>query len=188
MITTQAKIIIGAALLAVFLGLAGWAGYVVGRPTPAALETPAVAQSQPDGSVVLERAPETSAPAPKAKIPRGDRVERQVSVTVKPKPTASTVTVDMSLVRESDGGRRVIASSADGQVVGGLDVPVEPALVVTPARHWAAGASCNVGASCQIRQAGVWIERDLGRVRVGADVFRQPDGDLQARVRVGFTF
>lgn len=42
-------------------------------------------------------------------------------------PPCPPVTVDLSLVRGKDGSR-VVASSPDGDVVGGLDVPAQPLL------------------------------------------------------------
>ena len=69
-------------------------------------------------------------------------MERKMSVTVSPKivvaernsgqwgngnvPKMSPpVTVDLSLVREKDGSKRVVASSPDGAIVSGLDIPIE---------------------------------------------------------------
>ncbi|WP_018609431.1 hypothetical protein [Uliginosibacterium gangwonense] len=169
---------------------------------------PAAAQSQADGSQILARTPKQEAlpPAPHV-IPKGAVEERRISVTVKPRPaslhpypkTAATppadqssppaqaqtdcapVTVDLSLIRQN-GGRRVIASSPDGIVIGGLDIPIESALL--PAAHpWAAGLSVG-----HDKSPGVWLERDLGRIRLGAEALRERAGDLQARVRVGWSW
>jgi hypothetical protein len=93
------------------------------------------------------------------------------------------VTVDLSLVRESDGGARVLASSPDGVVVGGLDVPVEPIILPEPEKRWGAGLSY----SPVDRTSGVWIERDVWRVRVGLDVNQAANG-IDARVRMGVVF
>ncbi len=49
------------------------------------------------------------------------------------------VTVDLSLVRMPDQTRRVLASSPNGQVVGGLDVPVDPPAPLRVQR-WTAAA------------------------------------------------
>lgn len=184
-----------------------FAAYLFGAHTSAPKAeniAPAAAQSQSDGSVVLARDPAASAPAdaakPKAEIPKGATLERQVSVTVKPRAsikipaTATTpastqecppVTVDMSLIRQGDG-RRVIASSPDGTVIGGIDVPIEAGTI--PAnRPWAAGLSCEASRDCG-KTLGVWIDRDLARVRVGAELHRQDTGSVQARVRVGWVW
>lgn len=170
-------------------GLAAGAIYWYSSRTKATPEVvaPAAAQSQPDGSVVLERMPEASAPVaaakPKAKLPKGSRVERQVSVTVAPKiPAQSAVTVDMSLVQDSAGGRRVVASSPDGTVVSGIDIPIERVLIPIT-RKWAAGVSCDAAHSCAIEQAGIWVDRDIGRVRLGVEGTRE-----SARIKIGLTF
>lgn len=176
------------------------AGYLAGvhtsAPLPEIME-PAAAQSQPDRSVVAERAPEARlGPVPHI-IPKGATEERRMSVTVQPRqksrpPVAATVPiaasdpvrVDLSLVR-MDGGRRVIASSPDGDVVGALDVPIEPAPMPI-SRPWAAGLSCDPG-RCR-ETPGAWIDRDLGRVRVGAELARHPEGGSVARVRLGWVW
>lgn len=183
------------------------AAYLFGAHTsaPAPENTsPAAAQSQADGSVVLERTPDASAPAaaakPKADIPKGATLERQVSVTVKPRAsikipaTATTpattaecppVTVDMSLIRQGDG-RRVVASSPDGTVIGGLDVPIE-AGVIPVSRPWAAGLSCEASRDCG-KTLGVWVDRDLARIRFGAEVIKREQGGPQARIKVGWVW
>jgi hypothetical protein len=201
MITKFKIAVLGFLLLAFALGF-----YFFGEKTtqPATENTaPAAAQSQSDGSVILAREPaaRTAAQAskPKAVLPKGSRLERQIRVTVKPRaslkigssfvatqPACLPVTVDLSLVRDGDG-RRVVASSPDGDVVGGIDVPLESGTMPIP-RPWAAGVSCNLGQTCALRGTGAWIERDLGRVRVGAEVFRQSDGHAQGRVRAGWVW
>lgn len=165
------------------------------------IETAAPEQQLPGGGLMLARQLDPAA-KPKQPIPRGARVERIAQLTVQPgKSTAEAgkpcppVTVDMTLIRERDGGRRVLASSPDGQVVGGIDVPVEPIIVPTPAKRWAAGLSIE-----PVRQTwGAWVERDLDlplvnlAARVGVDLNQTvgagplPMG-LEGRVRLGVAF
>lgn len=185
-----------AALAAVALG-AYLLGVHASAPQPEVI-SPAVAQSQPDGSVVAARAPASSlAAAGKAshQIPRGAVEERRVSVTVKPHapvPGAgqsnpvepASVRVDLSLIRQGEG-RRVVASSPDGDIVGALDVPIEPALMPV-SRPWAAGLSCDP-ARCR-QTPGAWIDRDMGRVRLGVELVREYSGGVHGRVRVGWVW
>lgn len=93
---------------------------------------------------------------PAQEIPKGATVERVVQVTVQPTATPSSpgnpkldlgtlkmpsldplgsphqgsicppVRVDLSLIRLKDKSQRVLASSPDGTVVGGIDVPITP--------------------------------------------------------------
>lgn len=179
-------VVVLAAVTAV--GLAWWL-----RPD-AAVETPAPAATQADGSLVLARAPDAKA-TPKQAVPKGARVERVMAVDVKPaggglKPGADSLRVDMTLVRLPDKTRRVVASSPDGEVVGGIDIPVEPAAPAPEPKKWAAGVSW----SPTHRTAGIWIERDIWRVRVGAELAQvRPLGlyggaDAELRVRAGWTF
>lgn len=162
-----------------------------------AIEGPAPAVLQADGSVVVERAPDPKARPPHA-LPRGAKVERVVSVTVEPSGKGITlpsgevkcppVTVDLSLDRMPDGTRRVVASSPDGQITKALDIPVES--IAPPAAHkWAAGLSYDPVKGTP----GVWLERDLWRVRLGveANQTRQYVGGPTAgelRLRVGVTW
>ena len=113
-------------------------GWKMNSPTPTKPETAAPAQIMIDGtSVMLERSQQNPLAAPKQVLPHSAKVERVVSVIVQPTNTESPqakenprpVTVDLSLIRTEDGTRRVVASSPDGEIVGGLDVPVEPAPV-----------------------------------------------------------
>jgi hypothetical protein len=78
------------------------------------------------------------------------------------------VRVDLSLVRLQDQTRRVIASSPDGHVVGGVDIPIESP---TPARtmKWAAGGLWNPAD----HTFGGWIDRDLGPFRIGPQIEQQ---------------
>jgi hypothetical protein len=182
--------------MALFAGAVWW--YT--RPVPAP-ETPAPAQRQADGSLILARQPDPAAP-PKQQLPPRAKLERVVSVTVQPRAPSPApgqpcppVTVDLSLIKEPDGARRILASSPDGQIVGGLDVPVEPIVMPAPANRWGAGLSW----SPINRTSGIWIERDM-RIplvnvvaRVGLDI-NQAGGvqtsasGIDARVRVGIAF
>lgn len=174
--------------------------WYVARPKPV-VETPAAAEKQSDGSIVLERTATQPTAAPKMELPKGGKLERTVSVTVQPEahfkmPTPGQaaieqcppVSVDLALVRMPDQSRRVVASSKDGDVIAGLDVPVDTPALDEP-KPWAAGLSYD-----PIKETpGVWVERDLWRVRLGLEVAqtRQQIGGpaaVETRLRVGFTF
>lgn len=187
---TQLKII---ALAVIAIGLL-FGAYMFGVRTSAPkpeVTAPAAAQSMPDGGLELKRDPNAGPDLPKIATPKGSTVERRMQVVVQPKSkpvinakseaVCPPVTVDLALVKQ-DGGRRVIASSPDGKVVGGIDVPIEPALI--PEEHkWAAGLSVG-----HDKNPGVWVERDLGRFRVGAEVIRTQDSKLTARARIGWAW
>lgn len=157
--------------------------------------TPSPAQSQPDGSVIAAREPHAAPGKAPHMIPRGAVEERRVSVTVQPRAkqpasasgesdqtvTPPPVQVDLSLVR-MDGGRRVIASSPDGDVVGALDVPIEAA-ALPASRPWAAGISCDP-LRCAAKTLGVVVQRDLDRLRIGGEIYRDRFGNTGQRVSV----
>jgi hypothetical protein len=136
---------------------------------------------QADGSLIAERTPEAKpTPAPH-EIPRGWKEERRVSATVKPaRSDCPPVALDMSIVRDREGGKRVVLSSPDGTVTAGQDIPIEPALVPAPVRRWAAGLAYDP----RERKSSAWVERDFARARVGAELSQSGE----ARLRVGFTF
>lgn len=152
---------------------------------------------QPDKSVIVERTDTQPRAKPPHVVPKKTRIERVVSVTVQPEVKVATgivgtlsaqdepcppVTVDLSLVREADNTRRVIASSPDGRVTGGLDIPVETP--VYKPRVWAAGISVD-----PVHQVGgVWIERDISRIRLGAEVGANRYHDFETRLKVGVTW
>ncbi|WP_159670672.1 hypothetical protein [Andreprevotia sp. IGB-42] len=156
----------------------------------------AQALRQQDGSVVAERVPQQKpGPAPH-RLPKGSIEERRMHVVVKPSPAAAKldasgaaycdcgpVAVDLSLVRVGDG-RRVVASSPDGNIISALDVPIEPALIPPEPKRWAAGVSYDPAA----HTPGIWLERDLARIRLGVEVQQRRDGNAAARFRVGWVF
>lgn len=175
-------------LLALIVGVA--VGLPIGwhiRGTAPALEvvTAEPGQLQRDGSVVAPRVPAPAKPVkPPHVLPAGAREERRIAVTVQPEvPDCPPVTLDLSLV-QVDGGRRVVASSLDGAVVSSLDMPIIPALLPPLPRPWAIGASYSLRGE----RYGTWIERDIGRVRIGADVSQDRLGDVEGIVRIGWTF
>jgi hypothetical protein len=126
-------------------------GWKIFRPKPVAtVEVAMPAARQADGSLILERAPDAKA-VPAQQIPKGAKVERIERIVVRPMapstsavataPTSgpgqqaaaltpalpSTTTVDLTLLRMPDESQRVVASSPDGTIVGGVDIPVSAA-------------------------------------------------------------
>jgi len=193
-VTTRMQIYALAALLVAAMFGSYYLGVRSSAPAPEVI-APAAAQSQADGSVIAERRPEAKpTPAPHM-IPQGAVEERRVSVTVQPRanlkvpaagqsaPLPDPVHVDLSLIRQGDG-RRVVASSPDGDVIGALDVPIEPALMPAAGRPWAAGLTCSVGDSCALRTAGVIVQRDFERVRAGVEAYRRADGKATLRAQL----
>ena len=180
--------------LGVIIGASIALGRWWAKPT-AVVEPAAPAVQQTDGSRVLARAPNATAKA-KHQTPPDSKLERVVAVTVQPdaQPAASgkpcpPLEVDLSLVRLPDDTRRVVASSPDGQVVGGVDIPVAAAALPPEPPAWAAGLSMNP----THQTLGVWLERDLSRFRVGVELNqarRAVDSPLnvEARVRIGWRF
>lgn len=174
------------------------------RPPAPAPEPPAPQEQQPDGSLILERrtpAQDQPPPRPAQKTPPKTTPERIVQVRVQPDhpppepgQPCPPVTVDMTLIRDPDGARRVLASSPDGRVVGGIDVPVLPTEIPPAPKRWAAGLSW----SPTDRTSGVWVERDARiplidlDVRLGLDLHQtagmHTSAGMGGRLRIGFMF
>lgn len=194
----------GGAVLGLALGFALW----FPREKPP-VETAQPAVRQQDSSLVLERAPDAKA-KPAALAPKGETVARIVEATVQPTaplivhdtvhvPATEGATpahdvvhdvavicppvrLELTLTDLPDGTHRVIASSPDGRVTGGLDIPVKN---TTPPRStpWSAGAL--YGSSGQF---GPYVARDLGPVHVLAGAQFGGRDSNRALVGVGLRF
>lgn len=158
------------------------------------IEPPAPAIQQTDGSLILERKPDPGA-KPKQQIPRGAKVERIAQVTVQPTITTPApgqpcppVTVDLTTIDTGDGMRRILASSEDGRVIGGIDIPIAPIILPPPAKRWAAGMSWAPSDSTY----GAWVERDLDilgiEVRAGIEINQARGSGIESRLRIGVAF
>ena len=171
------------ALLAIILIAAGGAWLAVkleNHPVPEATEAaPAVVQADGSQVVAREYTPHPK-PAPHA-IPKGFVEERREIVRVAPDTPKSDVEVDLSIVRK-DNEVRVVASSPDGQITYAQDSIIIPSLTPPPVHKLAAGLSYS-----SERETGAWIEGDLGRWRLGAEVSKGA-GRPRAELRVGVTF
>lgn len=192
-----------ACLLAGFL-LAWW----IWRDVPV-VEPPAPAVQLPSGGLVLERAPEAPVPSAAAEDARaaGGRLDRAISITVQPRPVSlappaampphppgnaeaaaapaptcicEPVTVDLALVRMPDDTMRVTARARGGELLGGIDVPVV-SRAPTRVTRWAAGLTVSMDMS-QRRAFGVFLDRDVGRLRLGLELSQRDGGTATARV------
>lgn len=176
-------------LLAIMLITAGgvWLGYkLTPRPVPEVIAA-APEVKQADGSIELARKPDAHPAPPPHIIPRGFHEERREQFTVAPAPGAAAsgcpaVRVSLSVVSD-DHQHRVIASSPDGRIVDAVDIAIKPALMPPAPLPWAAGLSYDTR-----HAVGVWLDRDVGRLVVGAAVARLPDGKTEAQLRVGVRF
>ena len=170
----------------VLMGVGGVGGYWIGSARAPVREdaAPAEALRQHDGSLVLERRSDPAPVAAPHAIPAGTGELRRITATVKPaRPDCPPTTVTTSLVREGDG-LRAVTSSPDGEVIGGSDVVVRRLDLAPPVRPWAAGMSY---APAQ-RQFGAWVERDFGRLRIGAEIQHRDREQPALLLRAGVTF
>lgn len=146
------------------------------------VETPVAEKRQGDGSLVLERKPGKARPA--HVVPKGGKAERVVRVDVQPERADCPIcTVDLTLVRMPDDMFRVVASSPNGTVMGGLDVPVAP-LRVEKNHPWAAGISRGTGEESW----GGWLDRDFGVLRIGVEANKTDVDKVEGRIKIGVRF
>lgn len=143
-------------------------------------------QTMDDGSVLLHRDPGGRLDVPEPERPVGHQPVRSVEVEVLPPPvtvqagacprtvTCPPVSVRLDLLQAEDGTYRAQASSKDGTVLSGIDVPRAPVLALEQ-RPWAAGVSYDGD------RTAVFLHRDVGRLRVGVD----SDGE-STRASVGW--
>jgi hypothetical protein len=173
--------------------------YKEGTAGPPADMTHAPEIRQADISLVLEREPNPSnsrSLRPAHMLPEGAVAERVVQVVIQPNAESLAIpkafaggdatwlprplTLDLTLARMPDGGHRVIASTPDGMVVKGLDVPVS---IAPPAIQYfrnTAGGGYSLGGGWL-----AWYHRTLGeRWTVGAQVRYAPARDFEP-ARIG---
>ncbi len=117
-------IVISVTTLAFLAGVAAGAMLSNHSKKNATMEAPAPAVIQGDGSRILER---STAPPPKLPmIPHHAKVERVETLEVLPNTPGSPVSVELALIEQPDGTRRVVASSEDGKIIGGIDYAMPP--------------------------------------------------------------
>lgn len=188
---TEEMFAAGSAGLAVGL-MSGWFLWGTVTPEPAPIYAEQIEQR--DGSKILEVKPTAKPSKPPHAVPKGAKEERRVTVVVQPArgpifhdPGISTggdnlpavdscecppVTVNLSVIRLKDNLRRVQASSPDGTIISGVDVPIDSPKPVK-AFPWAVGATYSFDGA---NRFGAFVDRDLGPFRLGGEVFQSTTG------------
>lgn len=88
-------------------------------------------------------------------------------------------------MRMPDQTRRVVASSMDGDILGGIDIPIEVTRFQS-ARQWAAGATMAMTTDGR-RELGAFVDRDLGPLRLGVELQQRREG-WAVVLRAGWRF
>lgn len=177
--TLQARIIILVSFVLFVSGCVWYAASQYYKPAPEAIDA-APAIKQDDGSTVLERNPGVKPPRPH-KVP--GKPVRDVSITVQPKQEeCDPVTVDLTLYEDGKGGKRVVASSPDGTVIDGVDIPATDL-----AGHLEAKRN-RIGIAYQPRGYAVTASRDYGPLSIGVMVTKRKGEDAQPWIKAEFAF
>lgn len=164
-----------------------------------------------DSTKLLAKQPDKEAKADMP-LPKGATLERVVKFSVKQKAKAKQsqegtesgdvegkvggknsetslddlcppIDISLALILDKDKQQRVEAYSPNGEIVGGIDIPVRDITIPKEAKKWAVGMSYNT-----LEVKGLWVERDVGRIRLGAEVVSLPVVGEVYTARVGFTF
>ncbi len=177
--------------IGILIGLA--IGWFLWRPPAPVVEGHASEEQLPSGSIALEREPEAPVPVPlkqaTRELDRKAKLERAVRITVAPKtPIAAVqpcppVNLDIGLVKMPDETRRVVVHSSDGEVLGGVDIPIQATEQVKQLK-WAAGALY----APQEEAYGAFLDRDIGPLRVGAELMQSREHGVSGIIRVGIRF
>ena len=93
------------------------------------------------------------------------------------------IDISLALILDKDKQQRVEAYSPNGDIMGGIDIPVRDITIPKEAKKWAIGMSYNT-----LEAKGLWVERDIGRIRLGAEVTSIPVVGEVYTARLGFTF
>lgn len=191
--------------------LAWW----IWRDVPAP-ESYAPAATLPSGAVVAERVPDAPLPpvAREAARELGGTVARAGTVVVQPGPSTSGTTqnqglrggepqysgssagpvdqsapclckpvkLDWSLTSLRDGSSRMSWYTDDGEITEAVDIPVAPVRMRRD-RPWAAGVKVST-----LKEYGVWVDRDVGRLRVGIEAEQRKDYGVVGWVKAGIRF
>lgn len=178
---------LAALVMGITFGLLG--GWWLWRPRPTPTEAPAAAvQLTKSGAVAIERKPEAVVPpkiaAAVKELNRKAKLTRAATITVQPTQAGcDAIDIELGVVKLPDDTSRVVVRSDDATVTGGVDIPTAKEQVVKELK-WAAGASYDPVE----RTYGVFIDRDLGPVRLSAELRQYKERGATALVRVGIRF
>lgn len=165
------------------LGLVGgW--WIRGSGSERIVEVPAAA-IQLSSATVLERQQQRvpAAILTAAKEVKGAKLVRAAEISLQPKqPNCEPLKLELGTVRMSDGTQRLIARSDQATITGGVDIPIGASTERAPL--WAAGALYDPVRA----RYGAFVDRDLGRLRLGVDVMQDDREGLTAVARVGIRF
>ena len=213
MVPTQVKLILAAILLSLSCLSGVYIGYKMFNNKPEIVYQHSAGEVViNDNTKLLAKQPDKDAKADMP-LPKGATLERVVKFSVKQKklpaqPTQEAtesrnvegkvggvsgetsldelcppIDISLALILDKDKQQRVEAYSINGDIVGGIDIPVRDITIPKEVKKWAVGMSYNT-----LQVKGLWVERDIGRVRLGAEAQSAPMYGNVYTARVGFTF
>lgn len=206
----QIKLILAAILLSLSCLLGVYIGYKVFDNSPQVVVQHSAGETVLDENTkLLAKEPDKNAKADMP-LPKGATLDRVVKFSVKQKTKPKQegpqtpnvegkiggvsgetpldelcppIDISLALITDKDKQQRVEAHSSNGEIVGGIDIPVRDLTIPKEPNKWAIGASYNTA-----KIKGIWLERDLGRIRLGAEAQEVPMYGNVYTARVGWTF
>ena len=165
--------------------------------TVAATDAPAPEERLADGTVLGKRDAAAPVTQPAPTLPKGSTRSRTAEVVVRVKPktveqpgqtcpqvTCPDVALRLDTATSEDGSSRLAGLiSEEGEIVSLNDHPVAPA-VMSRSLPWAAGVT-HIPA---LDATGGFLERDIGRLRVGGSVGYGQDAGVTSEIRLGWRF
>lgn len=185
------------ALLIAFAAGALAALWVQKEPTTAVIDPPAAEVRLKDGTTWGKRDASAPVTQPAPTLPKGSTRSRTAEVVVRVKPktteqpgqacpqvTCPDVALRLDTATAEDGSSRLAGLiSEDGEIVSLNDHPVAPA-VMSRSLPWAAGATYTK----ELEAAGAFLERDVGRLRIGGSLAYGQEAKLVTEIRLGIRF
>jgi len=182
-ITFRTGIIAGLVCLGIGIGIGTWATIALSKPKIITVKAePQI--NLPNGAKALAVVPDANA-KPAHALPAGAKANRTGDLIIQPLPTIldpipanpggpisnalPRVLIDWTLADMPDGSQRMIFSSPDAEIVGGIDHPVQATRKIESDLVHAVGWHIGRG-SDGTKRYGPSYEFDWKRIRLGADL------------------
>ncbi len=210
--TLQIKLIIAVVLLSLSCLFGVFIGYKVFDNKPQIVVQHSASEKRIDkDTIILAKEPDKNVKAD-IPMPKGATLDRVVKFSVKQKAKPKDIQeapqthrqqgdlggktgdkpldelcppidISLALITDKDKQQRVVASSPNGDIVGGIDIPAHDLTIPAEPKKWAIGASYN-----SLKVGGIWIERDVGRIRLGVEAQSVPMYGNVYTARLGWKF
>jgi hypothetical protein len=203
---SMTKLYAATVLMLITFGLGLGLGWKLwrGKMTTITRDVPGPAIILHDGGQVLEKKIASKSTIIQV-IPDGAHVQEEGTIIFRPNPDPAPddhpakvpdaphdFHINFALVTMADGSRRVVASSPEGKVVGGIDIVVDPHKPAPPPLRNSAGLVYGTTAWGDTAK-GIFYDRDWKFIRAGLEVTHNTYANVnrtawEGRIKVGLNF